>query len=84
MAQHTKGLRRVRTINGCHAQSALGRAYRFYPAGSALPNEWDLGNGWSAVRHSTLPHARWMVSRVSAIPAIVPTLAAARAYVEGR
>jgi hypothetical protein len=84
MAGGMKGLKRVRTAHGCHAQASCGGAYKFYPAGSALPNEWDLGNGWTVVRHSSVRNAKWIVCRLGTTPIIVPTLAAARAVVEGR
>lgn len=77
----TKGLRRVRAKHGCYAPAARGKPYRFYPPGSALPYEWDLGNHYSAVRNNWAGRSRWLVMRIGRHPIAVATLAAATAYV---
>jgi len=74
--------KRSRSTNGCWAPKSVkpGSKYVFYKPGAALPGEYDLGRGYSAVRYNK----GWMVSDGTAWNAPARTLAEAQAIADAR
>jgi hypothetical protein len=74
--------KRARSTNGCWAPKSVkpGSKYVFYKPNAALPGEYDLGRGYSAVRYNK----GWMVSDGTTWNAQARTLAEAQAIADAR
>ncbi|WP_448208176.1 hypothetical protein [Azospirillum sp. sgz302134] len=77
-----KGIKHVRTKNGVHgpASNEPGAPYIYYPPGSALPWEYDLGRGFSATRYGK----GWLVSDGTTWNAAASTLDEAKRIADAR
>lgn len=75
------GFKRVR--NGAHpcGDARADGSRVTVPPRAALLGEWDLGGGWSATRHSSVPGYKWVVGKFGFVIGFAPTLKRAAALV---